>query len=169
MALGEIVIPMDMANAAPVYPVTLSSEWTEIIAAGGMDDVTFSGNANVGGLTDSDHNKVVNLSGSANHLALMFAYDDGDTPDADPVVNVWGFDGALWCKLNNVASTQTSQITLTTDENNDITDGTDLYTPVSKNVIIDLVGHKQVLVGVHTAYTVSAGNAALARLLAKTI
>ena len=146
-------------------PVSVVSEWYTAVAIGGVDAADNSGNdvQNPDTQCDTEHH-LIDVGGKGTLACVRLGYDDGDTPNVDPVVQIFGRTDTTgrWQRLPNIASTPAEDITLTTDESNDVTDATDFFSEVGDDHTVDVRGCDQLIVAVKTAYTVSAGNAALA-------
>lgn len=171
MALGTII-----TNVDGLYPKCqfasapqLSTPWTTVIDAGGMDE-TDNATARIlnpiTSIVGSNRHKI-SLPPWARYLFARLAYTG--TPSADPVIQIFGFDGQgdtdKFVQLQNMAGTPAEEVTLTTATASDITDGTDKFTEVLQTTHkFDLLGSRVILVGVKTAYAVSAGSAATAYL-----
>lgn len=102
-------------------------------------------------------------------LMVRFGYANGDTPSTDPVVQIFGRTGSdVWQPIFNDLGQR--EITLPTDINTDIDDGTNKHThPDPSKHRLDPAGCRELLVGVKTAYAVSSGDASLAFVQIKVI
>ncbi len=150
---------------------TLRSSWVTIRDAGDMDV------ADAATITDPDAEitnattHILKTGGRGETLILRMKYDDGNTSSTDAVVKVFGRHSSAdtaWTLLENKAAAPAINVTMVTAETTDTSDGTDNWTRVSgTSVAFDLRGSDEIIVGVETAYAVSAGDAALASLEAK--
>jgi len=97
------------------------------------------------------------VHGRGTHAAFRLRYDDGCTPDVDPVIEVFGIDirGNVG-KLRNLNGA--AEATLTTAEADDAEDGTYIYTTPDDAAIFDLRGYAWIVVAIKTAFTVAAGS-----------
>jgi len=162
-------------KALKVKPVQITNKWVTAITAGGID-----GQDNSGTINDPDAHitsattRIVKIEQAGTTLRARLKYDDGDTPDTDPTIVVFGKTGddtdggSAWERLLNKAGS-TSAI-MTTATATDVQDGTNKYTEVSATVHAwDLNGCDEILVGVLVAYADAAGLPALAELQVKVI
>lgn len=112
--------------------------------------------------------RALELPRDARYLAVRLRYDDGCTPNADPVVEVLAFDGTgAIGKLRNLNGAVAA--TLTTATTTDPQDGTYAYTVPDDAAVFDVLGARRVVVAVKTVFTVSAGDATNAALEAKAL
>jgi len=98
----------------------------------------------------------IGVGGRGTSVQIRLSYDDGCTPNVDPVVEVFAIDpnGAvqkLRNRLGEIAGT------LTTDTTNDAEDGTNKFTTPDDGQVYDMAGAESLVVAVKTAFTVSAG------------
>ena len=178
MVLAEPVRGQTGAKKAlKVKPVQITNKWVAALTAGGIDgrDGVVAGTINDpdADITDAT-TRIVKIEQAGTTLRARLKYDDGDTPDADPTIVVFGKTGddtdggSAWERLLNKAGA-TSAI-MTTATTTDVRDGTDKYTEVSATVHAwDLNGCDEILVGVLVAYADAAGLPALAELQVKVI
>jgi len=166
------IVESGMSKAVVVSPTT---DWVDIIDAGGMDDVTTSAAVKPEGFADSDHHRFVSLGGEITNIMLRMAYDPATTDDGtSPVVYAYGRtvqnDGSSagpYMALYNQEDTAVKAITLSQDGSADAQDASFKYTDVKKHQTLDAKGCNQVIVGVGTAFAGSDGNEALAKLQIK--
>jgi len=175
MALGSSVkARVGETGGSFVVPVSAVGEWVDVIDAGGVDDQDNSGT-----ITNPD----THIDGTDHHdlavedngvtpicLSLRLVYDDGDTPETDPVLQVFGRtgDSGPWQRLQTREDTPSADVTLTTAASTDVTDGTYKYTTAGMEAqTVDTGGCNRFRFGVKTAYAVSEGDATLARVQAK--
>lgn len=173
MALGTTVtVDSDPRKIADqVCPTSVTSVWSTIIDAGGMDQTDNSGNPirnPTASITDSTRH-IFQRRALGTLLLLRLVYDDGITGVTDPVVAVFGrTKGQVWqlLKTRALAITGTIATSLTTD----VTDGTNNYTtPDYSTTCWDCLGCDEILVGVQTALAAGVGTVATAYLEGKFI
>lgn len=159
---------------ALVRPVQLIADWVTVIAAGAVNEADESGTPRTPEDSASTPQKFAfEFDGACTLLAVRMGYDDGDTPNADPVVQLFGrvknsSNNGSWMRLYNRADTPATSITLVTAETTDYHDLTYFYTEVNpKTHVVDTMGCDEFIVLIETAYTVSGGNAALAFIQVK--
>jgi hypothetical protein len=181
MALGsDRKSRTSISDTTRVSIASLVSEWVEVIEAGGMD-------ARDGAVAGVIQNPTTDITAADHHILdcsdmthpimcveACFAY--AGTPNADPAVVCFGRvksaagEFSRWELLQNMEDTADIDPTLVTDETTDATDGTLFYTVVdAKKHRWDGRGNNQFIWGVKVAYTVSAGSAATAKLLARAL
>jgi len=172
MALGNSTFFKTEDESSSVVIVSNVAEWVTGIDAGGMDDTDNSGSL----VTDPDSQvtastrKTIWRTGiKGTQLRIRMAYDDGDTPSTDPVVNVFGrTNGGKWERLVN--NNRSASITLTTDSGNDVVDeGMKHTNPHWDDHSVDCDACDEVLFAVETAYAVSSGDASKAKLEVKIV
>lgn len=162
-----------LTKSLKTKPVQITNKWVKAILAGGLDDQDNGGvindpDADITSLTT----RIVKIEQSGTTLRARMKYDDGDTPDTDPQIVVFGKTGedtdggSAWERLFNKAGTTT--VVIATATTTDVTDGTDKYTEVEASVHAwDLNGCDEILVGVIVAYADAGGLPALAELQVK--
>jgi hypothetical protein len=167
MTIGSSLTLDDAPSDVPKNaPVSLTSRWITAIDATGMDDVDAATITNpTTGITLSTRHIIGRSGDVGTNLMLRMAY--AGTSSVSPIVKVFGRTGSdAWQVLKNKAG----NVSATVQTNStDATDGTLSYTTVDNNTIWDCLGCDEFLVGVETAYAVSAGSAATALLQAKMI
>src|SRR3990167_9218005 len=140
---------VSVTDARITAPVSVTSRWTTIIDATGMDDVDAvtitDPNAEI--ITAMRH--VFRRAGKAGTLLrLRLAYDDGVTVTTEPIIKVFGrTESDAWEILPNLDGTLsvTMQIALTTDAS----DGTlNFTTPGKTEHTWDCDGCDEIIVGV---------------------
>lgn len=160
LALANTAGVIRTSSLSPSSPGSFKSDWLVGITPGGMDTADATPIQNPLAIEDS-HKLRIPVPDGATGFQMRMAYDDGDTPNVSPVLQAFGIDGkGAEAKLFTMGGDH--QITLAPDVNNDSTDGSMLHTDPSD--LIDCCGASEVVIGVHTAYTVSAGDATLAQL-----
>lgn len=159
MALGTIITNVDGLYPKCQYATApqLSTPWTTVIDAGGMDETDNSTNRILNPITSivgSNRHKI-SLPPWARYIFARMAYTGSVV--TSPVVQIFGFDGQgdsdKFVQLQNMAGTPAEEVTLTAVAASDITDGTDLFTEVLQTTHkFDLLGSRVILVGVKTAF-----------------
>lgn len=172
MAIGDNVsLKHEYDRGQPTFPSSLSSTWATAIDAAGMDDLDNGGTVTnpETHITDSSRHKIVRDVGQGTHLVFALAYDASATVTAGGTIVVFGRRDSTdpWVLLR----TKNGGVSLSFScVSTDATDGTlDMTTPNLTTEAVDCLGCNEFLVGVITAHAVSAGSAALAKLLVKVI
>lgn len=164
----KVLLSVENTNVKLVAPVSVVSAWATVIDAGGMDaaDAETITNPDTG-ITASDHHYCKRGGRAGTTLLVRMGYEG--TPSTDPAIKVFGRGSSSdpWMVLPSVATTISN--TLTTNATTDVTDGTYKYTAISTATRFDCLGCEEFLIGVETAYAVSAGSAATAFLQAKLV
>lgn len=151
MALGPDII-LAGSNTRSTTPVSITSGWSTVIDALGMDDVDAATITNPTTEIILSTRHRLHRKGIGTTLLLRMGYDDGLTSITDPVVKVFGKTGTseIWTLLKSNAPALTG--TLTTALTTDVTDGTYLYTTPDPIALgWDCLGCDYLLVGIQTA------------------
>ena len=153
MALGSD-INAQFEGSTPVTPVSAAGPWHTVIDAGGMDDTDGGGNptnpeTQIDGTDHHDLRRDRKNQGTT--VLFSVGYDDGLTGVTSPVIRIFGkFDkddaNERWTMLPDANGS--TDITVTADETNDVTDGTLKYT---KPISVDGLGFNDFRFGVKTA------------------
>jgi hypothetical protein len=169
--LGDPIIMSSFPYHELSRPMAVTNPWVQVIDAGGMDDTDNSGSDITNPDTqigDTDHH-LLKINKRGTFLQLRLAYDDGLTGITHPVVQAFGrnSDAEQWQRLQTLGDAV--DVTVTTNEAADVTDGTLKYTtPDPVHQTIDLDATDEVLIGVKTALA-GTGDATTAVLQAKLI
>lgn len=169
-ATSQILGP-SVSRAEGVWVAAVASPWVTIITAGGMDDIDSLGTVRNPDTDITETTRVKFKLDNLNATTLRIRMGYFGTPDVSPVIVLWGRTLPAgqttggWKRLYNKASTPATDVTLTADGSNDATDDTYKYTtdnPLTHAWDVD--GCNEFIVQVKTAFTTSAGSAALAFL-----
>lgn len=174
MALGSNV-PANCENdrGTPTFPSSFSSAWVTVIDAGGMDarDGAVAGtvvNPTLD-ITASDHHILTRDKWKGTYVVPCLAYSTAATVSAAGTIVCFGrkASGDPWVLLR----TKNGALSLAfTTAATDASDGTLSYTtPTLSSDPFDVTGCDEIIFGVTVAHAVSAGSAAVAKLLAKVI
>ena len=177
MALGSSVNaqtdPMPLRAENMVITTPPRAPWVTIIDNGGLETQDAADITDPAAEINNSTTHILRTGGRGTKVYFRMKYDDGITPNADPVLKVFGrYDSdSQWEALYMNNATPTHEMTMVTAEATDVTDGTDIWTPLvaAGNTEFDLLGNDEVLVGVETAFTVTGGDATLTTLEAKVV
>jgi hypothetical protein len=159
MALGNtLTLPVNFRGSkdGQVAPCSLSSNWITVIDSAGVATQDASAITN----PDTQITRAaVHIIRRENHagttLTLRMAYTG--TPNAVPSLAVFGRSGSDgWQRLKSKSGANAA--VLTHAASSDVTDGTLKYTEVTDAQRFDCDGCDEFLIGVETAYSVSAGS-----------
>ncbi len=177
MALGTAVnaqtdaLPLRAENMVITTPPR--APWVTIIDNGGLETQDAADITSPTAEITNSTTHILRCGGRGTKVYFRMKYDDGITPNADPVLKVFGrYDSdSKWEALYNDIGTATHEMTMVTTEATDVTDGTDIWTALVEagNTQFNLLGNDEVLVGVEIAFTVSGGDATLTTLEAKVV
>lgn len=171
MALAtSAALPID-GDGQLVIPVSLSALWTWAISEGRVATADNSGSSITNPttmITAATQRILLRRSRAGTTLLLRLAYSAGATVSTSPVVEVFGRTGTnAWQRLENKSGAVAVTLTAAAD---DVTDGTLKYThPSMTTHAFDCAGCDEILVGVKTAFAVSAGVTTNAEVQAKII
>lgn len=181
MAVGTDTLESNKNNQlarppAPVRDTGVVSDWITVITGGGLETQDASTITDPTAEITNSTRKLVTIE-MGTLAVFRMKYDDGITSSQDPVIKVFGrvYDeeadtSGNWMILKTIEDTPAITMTIATAESTDVSDGTDNWTdPDLKANVVDLCGCNQVLVGVQTIFTASAGDATLASLEMKVI
>jgi hypothetical protein len=160
MALGTTVTFTDKADQdairQAVRPMQAASGWLTVIDAAGMDDADNAGSditTPTSQITLSTR-KLVRVDGRGTTLLVRMAYDSGNAPSTDPVIQIFGRRDSsdAWMRLLNKNATPAYSVTMVDAAGTDVLDGSYKYTAVSPtDTAFDLMGCDELLFGVKTA------------------
>lgn len=155
-----------------VSQVAIQSDWVSLVTAPETaetgDAVETSKVVRPGAITRSDQ-RILKINSRGTNLLVMLKYNADGTPNADPVLRIFGRDkNGQWHLLQTTASTPSVEATITTAVATDVQNDAGTYkftTPVE----VDLQGSLEVMVTVQTAFNVSGGTKTDSELLVKVV
>ena len=135
-----------------VRPVQIECKWDTMIDAGGPNTQDASTITDPDAEITNSTSHIFAIKGRGTTLRLRLMYDDGISSVTSPIINVFGrfSSDEVWQRLQNKSGD--TNVTLTVDTTNDVSDGTFNFTLVdADDHAFDLDGCAQVLVGIKTA------------------
>lgn len=171
MALGTPIPATDSPTRGfeAVAPMSMSSGWQTIIRAGGVNSADASTITNPTTQITRSTTSLFTRHSTGTYIALRLGYDAAATIATNVVVKVFGRSDSnqTWDRLLTKGSQAMSAALAPTAT--DVTDGSLKYTTVTLENLWDCLGCSELLVGIETALTVSAGTATTAIIQAKMI
>lgn len=153
------------------YPCPIQSDWQTLCDAPDVVEsdsgVVETGKVVKPGAIVRAAQRKMRLGGMATKLLVALKYNHDATPNADPVVRIFGRDLAgNWHVLRN--SSGSSELTIATAVATDAVDDDGDYR-ITSPIEVDVEGSYEVIVGVQTAFNVSAGTKTDSAILGKIV
>lgn len=171
MALGTTIQATNSPTRGyeAVAPMSMSSGWQTIVAAGGVNAADAATITNPTTQIIRSTTSIFSRHSSGTYVALRLGYDASATIATNVVVKVFGRSDSnqTWDLLITKGSFALSAALM--PASTDVTNGTLKYTTVTYDNLWDCLGTSEILVGIETALTVSVGTATTAIIQAKMI